>query len=48
MHTDSMSQEAARFDDSCWRRVATAGVEDEGKFYECAIYEHKTGGGHYP
>lgn len=41
-----MSREGTRFDDSLWTRVAIADIEDEGKFYECAIYEHKTGGGH--
>ena len=34
------------WDDECWERVATADVEDGGKFYECAIYKHKVGGGH--
>ena len=32
--------------DHCWRRVATADVEDGGQFYECAICSHHTGGGH--
>ena len=35
------------FKDDCWKRVATADVEDRGNFYECAIFEHITGGGHY-
>ena len=34
------------FNDDDWQRVATADVEDDGDFYECVIYEHKTGGGH--
>ena len=33
----SMSREGTRFDDSLWTRVATADVEDEVKFYECAM-----------
>ena len=37
---------ACVFNDNLWTRVATADVEDGGKFYECAIYAHKTGGGH--
>ena len=44
----SMPQEGTRFDDSCWTRVATADVEDEGKF--CAEYTcHQTCSthGHY-
>lgn len=38
--------DASTFNDDDWQRVATADVEDDGKFYEYAIYEHKTGGGH--
>ena len=34
------------FNDTLWTRVATADVEDGGEFYDCAIYAHKTGGGH--
>ena len=34
------------WDDKRWRRVATADVEDDGQFFECAIYEHIKGGGH--
>ena len=29
-HRTTMSQERTKFDDSCWTRVATADVEDEG------------------
>ena len=38
--------DARTFHDDEWQRVATADVEDDGNFYECAIYKHKTGGGH--
>ena len=37
---------ATSWDDQCWRLIATADVEDDGQFYECAIYEHTKGGGH--
>ena len=32
--------------DDCWRRVATADVEDGGQFRKCEIFAHRTGGGH--
>ena len=41
-----MTTDEAGWKDDCWRRVATADVEDGGQFYECAIYAHRTGGGH--
>ena len=39
--------EAITWEDNLWVRVATGDVkEDDGQFYECAIYAHRSGGGH--
>lgn len=46
MTDEDLTSEVMPWDDECWECVATADVEDGGKFYECAIYKHKVGGGH--
>ena len=38
---------AISWNDDCWLRVATADVQEaDGQFHECAIYAHRSGGGH--
>lgn len=42
-----LAEESIVWDNDCWMRVATADVEEaDGQFYDCAIYAHRSGGGH--